>query len=341
MNSLGDDAAAMLSSFTGGDDDEKESGGGGGQMSTEQYEATKPEELKKDIRMISGCHDKQTSADVSNVSSFQLPDPAGKAGGACTSTLLKILYADEHVPDDDLSFTEVLEKMRGHLKRKGYSQIPQLSSMNPIDVNTKFDLVPETATGTKRAVMIGINYVGDSPGELSGCWNDVKNMKKYIMDVHGFEEENIVILLDDGEHTEPTAENIINAYKQVIADSEEEDAIFLHYSGHGTKIRDDDHNEEADGYDEALCPRDFKSAGMIRDDDLYDILVKGCPDGVHVVSLMDCCHSGTIMDLPYIFKADGAQTEMMLDPEMNIEAFVQQITGKLKDMLLAKLKEMA
>lgn len=341
MNSLGDDAAAMLSSFTGGDDDEKESGGGGGQMSTEQYEATKPEELKKDIRMISGCHDKQTSADVSNVSSFQLPDPAGKAGGACTSTLLKILYADEHVPEDDLSFTEVLEKMRGHLKRKGYSQIPQLSSMNPIDVNTKFDLVPENATGTKRAVMIGINYVGDSPGELSGCWNDVKNMKKYIMDVHGFEEENIVILLDDGEHTEPTAENIINAYKQVIADSEEEDAIFLHYSGHGTKIRDDDHNEEADGYDEALCPRDFKSAGMIRDDDLYDILVKGCPDGVHVVSLMDCCHSGTIMDLPYIFKADGAQTEMMLDPEMNIEAFVQQITGKLKDMLLAKLKEMA
>jgi len=124
--------------------------------------------------------------------------------------------------------------------------------MNPIDVNTKFDLVPNTATGTKRAVMIGINYVGDSPGELSGCWNDVKNMKKYIMDVHGFEEENIVILLDDGEHTEPTAENIINAYKQVIADSEEDDAIFLHYSGHGTKIRDDDHNEEADGYDEAL-----------------------------------------------------------------------------------------
>jgi hypothetical protein len=32
---------------------------------------------------------------------------------------------------------------------------------------------------------------------------------------------------------------------------------------------------------------------MIRDDDLYELLVKGCPDGVHMVSLMDCCHSGT------------------------------------------------
>ena len=71
--SLGDDAATMLNSMTG-------SGGGGGgqQMSTEEYENTKPDELKKDIRMISGCRDNQTSADVSNVSSFQLPDPAGE-----------------------------------------------------------------------------------------------------------------------------------------------------------------------------------------------------------------------------------------------------------------------
>ncbi len=58
------------------------------------------------------------------------------------------------------SFTEVLDKMRGHLKKKGFTQIPQLSSMNPIDVNQKFDLVPDTATGARRAVMIGINYVG-------------------------------------------------------------------------------------------------------------------------------------------------------------------------------------
>ena len=115
------------------------------------------------------------------------------------------MYADEQVPEEDLSFTEVLDQMRSNLKRGGYSQIPQLSSMNPIDVSHKFDLVPDAATGKKRAVMIGINYVGDSPGELSGCWNDVLNMKKYIMDVHGFEEDNIVVLMDDGQHTEPTA----------------------------------------------------------------------------------------------------------------------------------------
>ena len=151
--------------------------------------------------------------------SFQLPDPAGRAGGACTSTLLNILYKDEQVPEDDLSFTEVLTKMRENLKKQGFTQIPQLTSANPIDVNTDFDLVPKTATGTKRAVMIGINYVGHDPGELRGCHNDVLNMKKYIMNVHGFEEDNIHVLMDDGKHEEPTMKNMIAAYKKVVKES--------------------------------------------------------------------------------------------------------------------------
>lgn len=177
--------------------------------------------------MISGCEDAQTSADVSNVSSFRLPDPAGRAGGACTSTLLSVLYKDEKVPEDDLSFTQVLEHMRAHLKKKGYSQIPQLTSANPIDMETDFDLVPNTATGTRRAVMIGINYVGHSSGVLSGCHNDVLNMKKYIMDVHGFDEDNIVVLMDDGNHLDPTHDNILAAYKKVVAESKSGDAVFL------------------------------------------------------------------------------------------------------------------
>lgn len=41
------------------------------------------------VFMISGCEDSQTSADVSNVSNFSLPNPNGRAGGACTSALLK------------------------------------------------------------------------------------------------------------------------------------------------------------------------------------------------------------------------------------------------------------
>jgi hypothetical protein len=114
------------------------------------FEDEKPDSLKNDIRMISGCEDAQTSADVSNVASFQLPDPHGAAGGACTSTLLRILYMDDTVPEEDLSFTQVLEKMREDLASQGFTQIPQLTASNPIDVNADFDLVPRSATGTRR-----------------------------------------------------------------------------------------------------------------------------------------------------------------------------------------------
>ena len=39
------------------------------------------------------------------------------------------------------------------------------------------------------------------------------------------------MLLDDGNHTEPTYENIIDAYKTIVSQSEDGDCIFLHYSG--------------------------------------------------------------------------------------------------------------
>ena len=94
------------------------------------------------------------------MASFQLPDPAGRAGGACTSAMLKILYADHQQTGTDLSYQEVLLQMRDILKSASYTQIPQLSSSRPLDIKEKFDLVPSDITGTKRAVMVGINYVG-------------------------------------------------------------------------------------------------------------------------------------------------------------------------------------
>ena len=85
--------------------------------------------------------------------------------------------------------------------------------------------------------------LGHNPGELSGCHNDVLNMKEYIMKVHGFEESNITILMDDGNHTSPTRDNMLAAYKKVVAESVSGDAVFCHYSGHGGKLADDASDE--------------------------------------------------------------------------------------------------
>jgi hypothetical protein len=135
--------------------------------------------------MISGSEDKQTSADVGNVGTFQLPDPAGKAGGACTSTLLRVLHDN---PNVRISWIDLLHKMRAVLKQKGFDQVPQLSSSRLLDVNHEFEIVPSDSRGARRALLIGINYVGQQ-GQLSGCHNDANNIKQYLIQKQGFLEK--------------------------------------------------------------------------------------------------------------------------------------------------------
>jgi len=168
--------------------------------------------------------------------------------------------------------------------------------------------------------------VGDKPGELAGCHNDVHNMKEYIKNCHGFEDDDIVLLLDDGEHTRPTSVNILAAFKKLASEAKSGDACFVHYSGHGCSIRDDD-GDEGDGKDEALCPVDYQQAGVLRDDDVLEVLIAPLPKGVTMTCIMDCCHSGTILDLPYIFLADGEQQEMTADPDFDFGPLLQMATS--------------
>jgi metacaspase-1 len=143
------------------------------------------------FHMISGSEDKQTSADVFNVGTFELPNPAGKAGGACTSTLLSVLNDLQGQP---ISWIDLLQRMRNVLRQKGFDQVPQLASSEMLDVRHQFYIVsPETreCNGAKRAVLIGINYTGQQ-GQLSGCQNDVANIKDYLIRKEGFQEKDMV-----------------------------------------------------------------------------------------------------------------------------------------------------
>jgi len=261
--------------------------------------------------MISGSEDKQTSADVSNVDTFSLPDPAGKAGGACTSALLQVLNENQGT---EMSWIDLLHRMRSVLKHKGFDQVPQLSSSRMLDVNHQFEIVPQESQGRRRAVLIGINYEGQD-GQLSGCHNDANNIKNFLIEKQGFQEQDMLILLDDGRHQEPTKQNILTAFDRIVEYSRAGDVVFIHYSGHGGRVRDTS-GDEADGYDETLIPLDFKSAGQILDDDLYEHLVTKVAEGVTVVVLMDCCHSGTALDLPY--EINATQSQMSLNQGFNM-----------------------
>lgn len=59
-----------------------------------------------------------------------------------------------------------------------------------------------------------------------------------------------------------------------------------------------------DGYDETLCPLDFESQGMIVDDEINATIVRPLPPRAKLHAIIDACHSGTVLDLPYLCRMD-------------------------------------
>jgi hypothetical protein len=78
--------------------------------------------------------------------------PQGRAGGACTSALLKVLYNHGHVAAP-MSWVELLRRLRSTLNQMGYDQVPQLTSSRLIDVNKTMYIVPPGSTGRRRAIL--------------------------------------------------------------------------------------------------------------------------------------------------------------------------------------------
>lgn len=168
---------------------------------------------------------------------FELPDPAGKAGGACTSALLQTLYRDEDEDDIRYTWAETLELMREKIEEIGLNQQPQLSSSRPIDVNEELHIVPPDCEGTKRALLVGINYEGEH-NALTGCQKDARNVKEFLINVCGFERENMLILMDDGKHHQPTKQLIEDGLTRLAEISEPGDCIFFQFSGMSLVLRE-------------------------------------------------------------------------------------------------------
>ncbi|KAL1968913.1 hypothetical protein VTN77DRAFT_1274 [Rasamsonia byssochlamydoides] len=170
-------------------------------------------------------------------------------------------------------------------------------------------------TGKRKALLIGINYFGQK-GQLRGCINDVRNMSSYLNQNFGYAREDMVILTDDQQNpmSQPTKANILRAMHWLVKDAQPNDSLFFHYSGHGGQTPDLDGDED-DGYDEVIYPVDFRVAGHITDDEMHRIMVKPLQAGVRLTAIFDSCHSGSALDLPYIYSTQGVLKEPNLAKE--------------------------
>jgi hypothetical protein len=151
---------------------------------------------------------------------------------------------------------------------------------------------------------------------LRGCINDARNVQRFLCAYFGYKQEDIVMLTDDSTNPrqKPTKQNIISAMQWLVRDAKPNDSLFFHYSGHGGQTKDSD-GDEADGFDETIYPADFKVAGHIVDDEMHSIMVKPLPPGCRLTAIFDSCHSGSVLDLPYIYSTEGKIKEPNLVAE--------------------------
>ncbi|MBD0256246.1 MAG: caspase family protein, partial [Cytophagales bacterium] len=156
---------------------------------------------------------------------------------------------------------------------------------------------------TKRALIIAIGaYQPDVTGwQPLSARNDVPLVKGALAR-HGFAGANVAVLTDE----DCTKAGIVAAIERhLIAAARPGDVVFLHFTGHGQQIVDDN-EEETDGFDEALIPIDapynyrkkgYRGENHLRDDEfgnLLDRIRRKVGATGEVIFTVDACHSGSI-----------------------------------------------
>lgn len=162
------------------------------------------------------------------------------------------------------------------------------------------------------ALLVGLDYPQYVQyRQLSCCANDVRLVGALLTDQYHVPNENITIITDEHSGAAATWYELVIAIYRLALESWKKDldvAVFM-FSGHGTQVFADKSEGEADGLDEGIAPTDFDIRGVIKDGYLKQLFENFNPK-TKVVCLFDCCHSGSMMDLPFYY-LDGSDASSL------------------------------
>lgn len=162
----------------------------------------------------------------------------------------------------------------------------------PDDISEAASETAPIFTGKQnRMIILALDYEGTS-NPLT-CTVDGGNMERLARQCG---VQDLVYL----KNNQCTKENVLEAIADVGSRCEEGDFFIFNYSGHGANVPDKDGDED-DGKDEALClvTEDGKIvwSEFLTDDDFAEAVCNAVDDdGVNILIMCDCCHSGTIGD---------------------------------------------
>jgi len=153
---------------------------------------------------------------------------------------------------------------------------------------------------TNRALIIAISdYPIENGWDETHAVNDCELVIP-MLKANGYKQYDITTLLNE----QATRKNIVKELTRLVEKSKTQDHIYIHFSGHGQQMADDN-GDEPDGLDEAFIPYDayyryvpgkYEGENHLRDDKLEQLIdqirLKVGKNG-NVMVVLDACHSGT------------------------------------------------
>jgi hypothetical protein len=151
---------------------------------------------------------------------------------------------------------------------------------------------PSAQAPRNLALLIGIDdYI--AVRDLKGAGNDVERVRSLLIGRFGFAESDIAMLKD----AQATRQGILDAFDALVAKARAGDVVYVHYSGHGSRMRDAraPEGDEEDGWDETLVPHDSRQGKVfdITDDEVNAFVTSLTAKTNNVTIVLDSCHSGS------------------------------------------------
>ncbi|MGW8990364.1 caspase family protein [Streptomyces zhihengii] len=140
---------------------------------------------------------------------------------------------------------------------------------------------------TVYALFVGIDDYPVDP--LKGCVNDVAAAEEWLRRQPGLQPDVLRL-----RNAEATRDALVAGIDRHLGSAGPGDTALLWYSGHGSERPTDD-KLASTGYSQALVCHDSLTAGgqpLLQDTELGARLDGIAQRGVHVVAVLDCCHSG-------------------------------------------------
>lgn len=216
---------------------------------------------------------------------------------------------------------------------------------------------PPKLTPIKKDNRVAFLWGGDTSRNLeNGCNEDLYHVLFICLFCYKIPLENIVLVtqkekkMDDlvyslekhfdtniGLYLETTKNNIDQGIEKTLKLLEtnpldQQKFLYFHYSGHGDQTLDID-GDELDGYDEFILDGydpNTKKYSIRTDDQLYQQFLCKIPKKCFSLFIMDQCHSGTSLDLPFYYDFNNKswkQASKISSKTKNIDAIIYSMSA--------------